>query len=267
MTDLAQVYSADNSEDGPAVEIVNPDGLASLLLVCDHASNRVPTRLKNLGLTHEQLSRHIGWDIGAAAVTRRLAQALSATAILARTSRLVIDPNRDPDDPTSIPEVSDRITIPGNQAVGVEERSNRRAAYFLPYHAAIEAQIARAARHCEAPILFSIHSFTPEMPGQPRPWHIGVLWNKDPRMAAPLIRYLRAHRDGLIVGDNEPYSGQLVAYTLNRHGGGGGLPHCAVEIRQDLVSDEDAAARWVGILEPALREILASPGLHRIQHF
>lgn len=267
MTDLAQVYSADNAEDGPAVEIVNPDGQTPLLLVCDHASNRVPARLKDLGLTHEQLSRHIGWDIGAAAVTRRLALALSATAILARTSRLVIDPNRDPDDPTSIPEVSDRLAIPGNRAISPEERSIRRAAYFLPYHAAIEAQIARLARHCEAPILFSVHSFTPEMPGQHRPWHIGVLWNKDPRLAEPMIRYLRAHRDGLIVGDNEPYSGQLVAYTLNRHGGGGGLPHCAVEIRQDLVADEDAAARWAGILEPALRAILASPGLHRIQHF
>ncbi len=267
MTDLGQVYSPDNGDDGPAVEIVNPEGRTPLLLVCDHASCRVPARLNDLGLTAEQLSRHIGWDIGAAAVTRRLAQALSATAILARVSRLVIDPNRDPGDPTSIPEVSDRIIIPGNQAVGPEERARRRAAYFRPYHAAIETQIARLTNNCEAPLLFSVHSFTPDMPGQLRPWHIGVLWNKDPRMAGPMIGYLRAHRDGLIVGDNEPYSGQLVAYTLNRHGGGGGLPHCAVEIRQDLVETEDAAARWAGILEPALREILASPGLHRIRHF
>ncbi len=267
MTDVPTIHSGETVEDSSAVEIVNPEGRTPLLLVCDHASNRVPARLNDLGLTAEQLSRHIGWDIGAAAVTRRLAQALSATAILARVSRLVIDPNRDPDDPTSIPEVSDRLLIPGNRAIGREERARRRAAYFQPYHSAIEAQIARLKNNCEAPLLFSVHSFTPEMPGQHRPWHIGVLWNKDPRMAEPMIGYLRAHRDGLIVGDNEPYSGQLVAYTLNRHGGGGGLPHCAVEIRQDLVDTEDAAARWAGILEPALREILASPGLHRIRHF
>lgn len=267
MTDVSSIYSVETADDRSVVEIVNEDGQAPLLLICDHASNRVPDSLKNLGLTGDQLSRHIGWDIGAAAVTRRLAQALSATAILARTSRLVIDPNRDPNDPTSIPEVSDRLAIPGNKAIAGAERIHRRAAFFEPYHAAIEAQIARLMRNCEAPALFSVHSFTPEMPGEDRPWHIGVLWNKDPRMAAPMIQYLRAHHDGLIVGDNEPYSGQLVAYTLNRHGGGGELPHCAVEIRQDLVADETGAAHWAGILEPCLRGLLASPGLHRIQHF
>lgn len=250
-----------------AVEIVNPDAPCPLLIVCDHASNHVPDGMNNLGLSDEDLARHIGWDIGAAAVTRRLAQALETTAILARTSRLVIDPNRDPADPTSIPEISDRVRIPANCGLNAMERTRRRDAYFQPYHDAIDAEIARLKARGPAPAIFSVHSFTPDMPGEERPWHIGVLWNRDPRMAVPMIEHLRAHADGLLVGDNEPYSGQLVAYTLNRHGGGNGLPHCAVEIRQDLVADDAAAERWARILEPALRSVLASPGLHRVRHY
>jgi predicted N-formylglutamate amidohydrolase len=257
----------ESTDANAAVEIVNADARTPLLIICDHASNRVPDALHNLGLGADELARHIGWDIGAAAVTRRLAAALDATAILARTSRLVIDPNRDPDDPTSIPEISDRIRIPANCDLSVDERARRCAAYFHPYHDAIEREIARLRAHCAAPAIFSVHSFTPAMPGEERPWHIGVLWNKDPRMAEAMIRSLRAHADGLVVGDNQPYSGQLVAYSLNRHGGDNGLPHCAIEIRQDLVADEAAADRWAGIVEPALRAILASPGLHRVRRY
>lgn len=259
--------SASRGDAADAVEIVNGDARSPLLIICDHASNRVPSAMNNLGLGPDDLARHIGWDIGAAAVTRRLALALDATAILARTSRLVIDPNRDPDDPTSIPEISDRVRVPGNCCLASGERARRRSTYFQPYHDAIERQIERLKSFTLAPAIFSVHSFTPEMPGEIRPWHIGVLWNKDPRMAVPMIEALRAHRDGLVVGDNQPYSGQLVAYSLNRHGGGNGLPHCAVEIRQDLIADDTAAEHWADILEAALHGILASPGLHRIQHY
>jgi predicted N-formylglutamate amidohydrolase len=255
----------ESADTASAVEIINPDAQTPLLIICDHASNRVPDALNNLGLNDAELARHIGWDIGAAALTRRLARALETTAILARTSRLVIDPNRDPSDPTSIPEISDRVRIPGNCNLSEDERTRRSAAYFQPYHDAVEREIARLRAHCTAPAIFSVHSFTPEMPGEERPWHIGVLWNKDPRMAEPMIASLRAHADGLMVGDNEPYSGQLVAYSLNRHGAGNGLPHCAIEIRQDLIADDDAADRWSAIIEPALRAILASPGLHRVR--
>jgi predicted N-formylglutamate amidohydrolase len=257
----------DTAQFADAVEIVNPHSRVPLLIICDHASHRVPQALNNLGLNEAELTRHIGWDIGAAAVTRRLARALDATAILARTSRLVIDPNRDPSDPTSIPEISDRVRIPANCNLSAEERARRRTAYFHPYHDAIEREIVRLRAYCAAPAIFSVHSFTPQMPGEDRPWHIGVLWNKDPRMAEPMIASLRAQGDGLVVGDNEPYSGQLVAYSLNRHGGGNGLPHCAIEIRQDLVADDRAADRWAAIIEPALRAILASPGLHRVRRY
>jgi len=254
-------------DDETPVEIVNPDGSIPLLIICDHASNRVPAALNDLGLSAAELNRHIGWDIGAAAVARKLADALDATAVLARTSRLVIDPNRDPNDPTSIPEISDRVHIPANCDLSADERARRVKAYFHPYHDAIEAQLDRLTLHCAAPAIFSVHSFTPEMPGEDRPWHIGVLWNKDPRMAQPMIESLRAHAGGLVVGDNQPYSGQLVAYSLNRHGGSKGLPHCAVEIRQDLVANDKAADHWASVLEPALRAILESPGLHRVQYY
>jgi len=196
---------------GAAVEIVNADAQTPLLIICDHASNRVPEALNNLGLDADVLARHIGWDIGAAAVARRLARALDATAILAGTSRLVIDPNRDPADPTSIPAISDRVRIPANCDLSAEERAQRRADYFQPYHDAIEREIARLRAHCTAPAIFSVHSFTPEMPGEERPWHIGVLWNKDPRMAGSMIQFLRAHADQLVVGDNQPYRSTAMA--------------------------------------------------------
>ena len=259
--------SSGNYSPHPAVEIVNATGTTPLLIICDHASNAVPRDLSDLGLARAALDQHIGWDIGAAAVARRLASALDATAILSRTSRLVIDPNRNPDDPTSIPEVSDDVRIPGNQNVTTAERRRRQDAYFHPYHRAIAHEIARLTAGATVPALFSVHSFTPAMSGQQRPWHIGVLWNRDPRMAGPLIRGLRAHPDDLVVGDNQPYSGQLVAYSLHRHGGDGGLPHCAVEIRQDLVAADDDAARWAVILEGCLAEILAVPELHRVRHY
>lgn len=255
------------SQPWQPVEIVNASATAPLLIICDHATNAVPPELVSLGLSSEALARHIGWDIGAAGVARRLARALGATAVLAGTSRLVIDPNRDPADATSIPKESDGVRVPANQNLTAREREDRIARYFRPYHDAIESEIARLRGGCAAPALFSVHSFTPDMAGEERPWHIGVLWNRDPRMAGPLIRMLRAHPDDLVVGDNKPYSGQIVAYSLNRHGGGNGLPHVAVEIRQDLVEDARAEARWAVILEDALREILKTPGLHHIAHF
>jgi predicted N-formylglutamate amidohydrolase len=246
------------------VEIVNATAASRLLLICDHASKAVPHELQDLGLTPAQLDRHIGWDIGAAAVARRLAQRLDACAVLAGASRLVIDVNRDPADPTSIPVVSDGLRIPGNVALSAAERERRIQRFFLPYHAAIDAQVARLQAHCEAPALFSVHSFTPRMEGgAPRPWHIGVLWNRDPRIAVRLIENLRKVPD-LVVGDNEPYDGKLVAYSLNRHGGTRGLPHCAVEIRQDLAADDTQAERWAEILATALRPILADETIYRL---
>ncbi|HUB95056.1 MAG TPA: N-formylglutamate amidohydrolase, partial [Stellaceae bacterium] len=163
--------------DPAPFELMRRDAASSLLLTCDHASKDVPHALKQLGLAPAELQRHIGWDIGAAAVTRRLAPLLDAPAILAGYSRLVIDCNRDPGDPSSIPEASDGTAIPGNHGLGAEERALRHAAIFAPYHGAIEDWLETRIARGVAPALLSIHSFTPVMCGFARPWHVGVLWD------------------------------------------------------------------------------------------
>lgn len=246
----------------PAVEHVNPDGATPLLLICDHASNRVPRSLQTLGVDPKEFSRHIAWDIGAGEVARGLAKRLDAPALLAGYSRLVIDVNRAPGDPQSIPEASDGTMIPANRALSQTDQEIRIEALFRPYHNAITAEIARMWHRGPAPLLFSVHSFTPCMAnGQPRPWDAGVLWNRDPRVALPLIEKLSAGT-GLTIGDNLPYSGRELAYSLNRHGGAAGLPNCAIEIRQDRVEDDAGIAAWTNRLADALKEILATDGLH-----
>jgi predicted N-formylglutamate amidohydrolase len=234
-----------------------------VLITCDHASNAVPVSLHGLGLGPEELGRHIGWDIGAGAVARLLAVRLDAPAILAGYSRLVIDCNRDPDDPTSIPEASDGVVVPGNRALAPEESAARRAAIFVPYHAAIEDWIVTRLARGVVPAVLSIHSFTPVMGGKARPWHAGVLWDRDPRIPVPLLAALRAD-ESLVVGDNEPYSAREPAgYTVRHHAVARGLPHVAVELRQDLVGDDAGASRWAAILGAALAPILADRTIYR----
>jgi predicted N-formylglutamate amidohydrolase len=251
--------------DPAPFSLCRANGAAPVLLTCDHASNAVPAALAGLGLPQAELARHIGWDIGAGAVTRLLADRLDAPAILAGYSRLVIDCNRDPDDPTSIPETSDGTAVPGNRALMPAACAARRAAIFAPYHAAIaewiETQLARGI----VPAILSIHSFTPVFAGKARPWHVGVLWDRDPRIPVPLLAALRADTSHA-VGDNEPYSARVPAgYTVRHHAVARGLPHVAVELRQDLVADDAGAARWAAILAAALAPILADRAIyHRL---
>ena len=193
--------------DPPPFETVNPQGKARLVLFSDHAGRAIPQRLGNLGLTEAELDQHIGWDIGIANLARRLAAALDAPAVLGGYSRLVIDCNRRLDDPTSIAQESDRIPVPGNRGLSAAERKARQDAIFRPYHAAIEAAIAGKRAAGPEPAILSLHSFTPRMNGFARPWHIGVLWNRDPRLPVPLMARLM-QEPGLVVGDNEPYSGK-----------------------------------------------------------
>jgi len=253
--------------DPPPYRIVNQGGEAPVLLVCDHASRKIPAHLNNLGLDQSALDRHIAYDIGAAAVTRRLSEALGAPAVLAGYSRLLIDCNRQPGDPHSIPETSDNHAISGNANLTGAEVENRHDAFFWPYHRAIAETLSRLRRRGPVPAFFSIHSFTPSLGGEDRYWDIGVLWNRDPRLAVPLMEKLRAFEDGLHVGDNEPYSGREIAYTLDIHGGAGGLPNCAVEIRQDLLETEAGIERWSEILSEALGHVLAMDNLHRVERF
>lgn len=253
-------------DEPPPFTIVNPDATTPVLLVCDHASNSIPRALGRLGLTPADLQRHIAYDIGAAALTRLLAGRLSATAVLAGYSRLVIDCNRQPGDPHSIVTASDGTLIPGNANLSDEAQAARAEAVHWPYHHAIDQAFARLRRLGPEPLFFSIHTFTPSLGGEDRLWDAGVLWNRDPRLAVPLLQSLREGGD-LHIGDNEPYSGREIAYTLNLHAGAAGLPHAAIEVRQDHCEDVSDLARWAARLATALQRILAMPHIHRVAYF
>ena len=236
-----------------AVEIINPNAIADLVITGDHAGNLVPPALRDLGLPADELARHIAWDIGAAGVARRLAKRMNAPAVLARVSRLVIDPNRPLGEPESIPAVSDGSPIPGNQGLTAEERAARADAYFHPYHGAIDHQIGRLRRAGRRPAVLCMHSFTPQLNvlGKPRPWHIGVMFSFDRDLADHLIAAFSA-MPGLVVGVNEPYSGVTHGYAQKRHGLAQMLPHAQLEIRQDLIADEAGQEKWAAMVADAM---------------
>jgi predicted N-formylglutamate amidohydrolase len=232
------------------------EGRSPALLVCDHASAQIPGALGQLGLTPAALSRHIAWDIGAAALTRSLADRLDAPAVLAGYSRLVIDCNRHPDNPSSILAVSDGERIPGNEGLNADARAARRVSCFEPYHAALAAALRSLAAREPLPVLIAVHSFTPALGGSARPWHVGVLWDRDDRVAAPLLEWLRSQPD-LVVGDNEPYSGRHPAdYTVHRHAASAGLRHVCLEVRQDLISTASGVDRWARLLAKSLGTLI-----------
>lgn len=237
-------------------ECISPSQAASgLLFLCDHASAALPPGYGSLGLPAELLATHIAYDIGAASVVRALAAHFGAAAVLARWSRLLIDLNRGEDDPTLVMKLSDGSIIPGNRDVGPEEVASRLALFHAPYHGAIAAEIERVGRGGQIPVLISIHSFTPVWKGYGRPWHIGILWDRDPRLAQPLMGHLR--EAGFTVGDNEPYSGALENDTLNKHGTRNGLPHVLIEVRQDLIGEERLAQEMADKLAPVLAAALS----------
>lgn len=236
------------------------------VIVCDHASNAVPRCLNSLGLSEQQLSQHIAWDLGAALLAHRLAQRLKLPLLLAGYSRLVIDCNRKLDTSASILAISDGQAIPGNADVSQSERSARAMAIFHPYHAAIDAALGIAASRVAAPALIAVHSFTPVMQGHRRPWHCGVLWNRDSRMAAALLDALRAQGD-VQIGDNEPYSGRDPAdYTVSVHAEGRGWPQACIEVRQDLLASAAGVEEWSLRLSVALQAILANMTLYEVAH-
>lgn len=244
----------------PAFEVIGGRAAAGLVLVADHASNRVPEELGDLGLPAAEFRRHIAYDIGVEAVTRALAACLGVPAVLSRVSRLVIDANRGDDDPTLVMRLSDGAVIPGNARIDQAERRRRIEAYWRPYDEAIRDTVDLAFAAGRPPILLAMHSFTPIWRGWPRPWHCGVLWDADPRLPDLLIERLRGD-PSLVVGDNEPYDGALAGDTMYRHGTRRGLAHAIVEIRQDLIAEAEEAASWADRLVPILREAMARPDL------
>lgn len=251
--------------DPPPVTVLNAGSTVPVVLVCDHAGRAIPASLGRLGLADGDLDRHIAWDIGAAAVTRRLAARFGAAAVLANYSRLVIDPNRALHDPTAIPVISDEVVIPGNRTIDAHEQDRRVQALFTPYQDAVAGVIAGHRAAGRVPALVSVHSFTPIMRGFVRPWHVGVLWDHDPRIPVPLMERLRAG-GRWCVGDNEPYSGRgTVGGTVETHATPAGLPNVLIEIRQDLIADDAGAEVWAGVLGDALSPILADPALYAVR--
>ncbi len=256
---------SDEDRDGGfvPVERIAGDVSRGLLLICDHASNRLPDRYGTLGLPADELERHIGYDIGVEGVTRRLAAMLGVPAVMTRYSRLLIDPNRGVEDPTLVMRVSDGTVVPGNAAIDEAEIAYRKARFYAPYEDAVCDAIGEGVAIGRPPALLSIHSFTPIWRGMERPWHVGVLWDRDGRLAQPMIAGFQ--RDGrLVVGDNEPYTGELVGDTMNRHGTAKGLAHALIEIRQDLIADEAGIAEWAERLAGTVEPLLALPGLNDI---
>ncbi len=241
-----------------------------LLLICDHAENAVPAEYGGLGLPPYELERHIAYDIGAAAVTEAVARALGVPAILSRFSRLLIDPNRGADDPTLVMRLSDGAVIPGNARIDDAEITRRVETYWRPYHRAIEAEIEAGIARGKPPAIVSIHSFTPQWKTIVRLWNVTVLWDRDARLPQPLLDAFRAE-PGLIVGENEPYSGALKEDCLYTHGTMRGLAHALVEIRQDLIREPEEQAIWSATLARVLEEILGDAGLmgrlNRIEHY
>ena len=244
--------------DPPPFSVHNAQGKAPLLLLCDHASNAVPKALGDLGITDEELSRHIGWDIGGLDAAIELSKALDAPLLASGYSRLVIDCNRWPGGEGSTPEISDGTPVPANRGLTKEQIDARAEACFWPYHREVDRQLDRMTADGRKVALLVMHSFTPEMRGFKRPWHVGVLWNDDPRLPEPLLAELR--RDpSLVVGDNEPYSArEPYEYTLTAHAQPRALPHCSLEVRQDLIDTPDEARAWGRRLAPAIRAAIAA---------
>ncbi len=228
-------------EPEPAM-IGHPDGSSPLFLVCDHAANRIPERLGLLGLTPQELARHIGWDIGIWEVSRRVAEALDAHLIGQAYSRLVIDCNRPTTSPTSIPEISEATEIPGNIGLDDRQRAARVREVFRPYHDHITAILD--AREARPTALVAMHSFTPVYKDAARPWHAGVLFNQDLGLSRILLDLLRAE-PGLCVGENEPYSVSNTSdFTAPVHAEARGLPYLEIEIRQDLIEHAAGQQAW-----------------------
>jgi predicted N-formylglutamate amidohydrolase len=239
----------------PPFQIINASGKGSAVLVCDHASNRVPWCMDDLGLDSQQLADHIGWDPGAADVARALSELLDAPLVLSGYSRLVIDCNRPLQSPESIAEQSAGVAVPGNRNLSARDREQRIATFFRPYHQAID-QLLDARRHQPA-LLLSIHSFAAVLDGQRRPWHVGVAYRHDHRLAQRLHEAL-SQRGDIRVGYNQPYPIEdAFDYTIPVHGEGRGLASAMIEIRQNEIQSPAVAATWAKRLAQAFQAVEA----------
>lgn len=248
------------TDDPPVFTIERATGTSACLLTCDHAGRAIPQKLARLSLSEQALSTHIAWDLGVAELGRRLSSRLDAFLILHNYSRLVIDPNRPPGAPDSIPTLSERTRITANEGLSSDDVRERLEEVFQPYHQRIRDELDARSARARPSVLVSLHSFTPVYMDERRRWHAGVLYGRDPRLGRLVLTGLRD--DGtLLVGDNQPYSvSDASDYTIIVHGEQRGIPHVELEIRQDLLSSEPDVQRWSerlgGVLEGALPHVL-----------
>jgi len=252
--------------ESAAFEVINGNASKGLILLCDHASNNLPSDYGTLGLPECELERHIGYDIGARDVTRGLSAALQVPAVLSVYSRLLIDPNRGEDDPTLIRQLYDGTIIPGNYPITEKERAKRIELYYRPYHQAIASQLAVFESLGIVPAVLSIHTMTDQMNGVKRPWDTSILSDSDRRFVDPLLEGLN-EVPGIVVGDNEPYDGALGRDTMYQHCTSNGLPHALVEIRQDLLKNQTGIDRWVDLLAPIIEKANGQAHIHKKQWF
>ncbi|MBA5777317.1 N-formylglutamate amidohydrolase [Stappia sp. F7233] len=263
---MPKAFTSAASPDTAVFE-TRPGSLESgLILICDHASNAMPSDYGDLGLPQSEFERHIGYDIGVRDLTLLLAERFDAPAVMTTYSRLLIDPNRGEDDPTLVMRLSDGAVVPGNARVDEAERSARLQRFHKPYHAEIDRLIDVHLEAGRVPALLSVHSYTPVWRSVPRPWHAGVLWDRDPRFPVALLEALKEDAE-LVVGDNEPYDGCLKNDCMYRHGTVRGLPHALLEVRQDLIGERKGVEAWADRLTPILQRLLRLQELHRIEHF
>ena len=252
------------ADEPPAFELVNPRGRSRAILTCDHASPRIPRRLGDLGLAAADRLRHVAWDIGTAALARRLARILDAPLVLSGYSRLVVDCNRPLEVASAYCARSEDVDVPGNLALSDVEKAARAAAFYWPYHDAVHKLVESRMGREAPPVMVSIHSFTPLYLGRARPWHVGVHYRLDRRLAALALAALRADPT-LTVGDNEPYPVALDEdYTIPVHAELRGLPYVLFEIRQDLLSTAAGIAAWADRLGGLLARALTDPSLDHL---
>jgi predicted N-formylglutamate amidohydrolase len=245
----------------------NVKGKGPGIIVCDHAASLLPKILeKKFGVSQQDMLKHIAWDIGTEDAALYISKKLDMPAFIAAYSRLVVDLNRDPAHAESIPSVSDHIAVPGNAGISNAARQERLEALFWPYHNAITDEIDDWLARGKRPFILSIHSFTPEMDGIKRPWDIGILWNKEEKLARTFIDALHKKHPEYLIGENEPYSlkdRRLKGSTIQRHAEKRGLPYVFVEFRQDLINTKAKAVKWANIfiaaMEPVLQSVATTP--------
>tara|TARA_B100000161_G_scaffold50962_1_gene33064 strand:+ start:180 stop:959 length:780 start_codon:yes stop_codon:yes gene_type:complete len=238
------------------INVLNENKESDFLIICDHASNKIPTNFKELGLSKEILDSHIAFDIGAKEVAVCLSNILECPLVMTDFSRLLIDPNRGIDDPTLIMRISDNKIVKGNRNINnfkkSKEKDERVKKYYDVYHNKISEFINFKEKDKKYPSIISIHSFTPVWRNKKRDIDIGILWDNDYRLPDIFFNYLKENHKNLVIGDNQPYSGRLKNDTLYKHATINGLSNILIEIRQDLITDKKGQKYFANLLSKPL---------------